>query len=154
MPTQRSGQIAYSDLQGQYGGSNPIENAEYRGRDGSWNNGAMYNSDSYYVRPRPWFVPAPGPERLTFWFYFGGWYLRFNPSCVARGNTDFGRTSSTTMYFYGLKPSAGIPSQFDSIWQTNNIFGPWNGGYRTFGMQAHNQVSGYRATLGYWWQIG
>lgn len=152
MPSTRSGNPQYySELQQYYGGSNPIYNSEYRGRDGSWAWGSMSDSNSHRVRGRPRFEPRPGSERLVFWFYSSGWWLRFDPTPSAYTTTDFGRTIGTRMYYYGNSGSASYPSQFSSVWSTSNQM-RWFGGTRYYMLQAHNGVSGYRTTLGYVWR--
>jgi hypothetical protein len=153
MPTRGSGTIGYAELQQYMGGNNPVTNSEYRGRDGSWRWGAIYNADSYYCRPRPYFLPRPGSERLTYWFRAtvsgqSGWIMQFNPTVTAAGG-------GTTVYYNQLNGSASsaYPSQFSSVWRASaNIFFKRDiDGRRYFFIQAHNNVSGYRATLGYAW---
>lgn len=153
MPSTPSGNPQYySQLQQYYGGVNPIYNSEYRGRDGSWAWGSMGDSNSHRVRGRPRFEPRPGSERIQFWFYSSGWYIRFNPTPNQYSTTDFGRPIGTDMYYYGNTPSASYPSQFSSAWSTANVM-RWFGGLRYYMLQAHNGVSGYRTTLGYVWNI-
>lgn len=153
MPSTRSGNPQYySELQQYYGGVNPIFNSEYRSRDGSWAWGSMSDSNSHRVRGRPRFEPRPGTERIQFWFYSAGWYIRFNPTPSEYRFTDYGLPIGTDMYYYGNSTSTAIPSQFSSAWSTSNVM-RWFGGTRYYFLQAHNGVSGYRTTLGYYWII-
>ncbi len=153
MASTRSGNPQYySELDFYYGPrNNPIYNSEYRGRDGSWAWGTMSDSNSHRVRGRPVFLPGPGYERLQFWFYSRGWYLRFNPTPSQRGTTDYRYSIGDDMYYYGNSTSASYPSQFSGVWSTSNIF-RWSGGTRYYFLQAQNGVSGYRAILPYYWR--
>ncbi len=154
MPTRGSGSIGYAELQQYMGGVNPIYNSEYRGADASWAWGGIYNSDSYYCRPRPYFLPAPGGERLSFWFRgtingFTGRVFQFNPTVNAAG-------AGSVVYYNELygQVSTTYPSQFSSVWRTPNIFFKRDiDGTRRWFIQAHNGVNGYRATLGYHWFV-
>ncbi len=123
MASTRSGNPQYySELDFYYGPrNNPIYNSEYRGRDGSWAWGTMSDSNSHRVRGRPVFLPGPGYERLQFWFYSRGWYLRFNPTPSQRGTTDYRYSIGDDMYYYGNSTSASYPSQFSGVWSTSNI---------------------------------
>ena len=152
--SRKDNPLNYLDVQTYFGGTNPISASEYRNRDGSWAWSAMTGSiDTWRVRGRPVFTPAPGSERIQFWFYSAGWYIRFNPTPTQVGYTSpFGRPIGTDMYYYGNSTSASYPSQFSSAWSTANVM-RWFGGLRYYFLQAHNNVSGYRATLGYYWRI-
>ena len=155
MPSSRaSNPLNYADVQNYFGGANPISASEYRNRDGSFAHGAMTGSiDTWRVRGRPTFTPRPGSERIQFWFYSSGWYIRFNPTPIEVPLTSpFLRPINTDMYYYGNSTSASYPSQFSSAWSTNNVM-RWFGGLRYYMLQAHNGVNGYRATLGYVWNI-
>ena len=152
MPSsRRDNPLNYNDVGTYYGGFAAAGN--WRNRDGSWAWGAMTGSaDTYRVRGRPRFEPRPGSERLQFWFYSRGWYIRFNPTPTEYRFTDYGRPIGTDMYYYGNSTSASYPSQFSGLWSRNNVM-RWFGGRRYYFLQAHNDVSGYRATLGYYWFI-
>lgn len=154
MPSTRSGNPQYySELDYYYGPrNNPVYNSEYRGRDGSWAYGTMSDSNSHRVRGRPVFLPGPGPERIQFWFYSAGWYIRFNPGPSQRVNTDYGYGIGADMYYYGNSTSGSYPSQFSGVWSTSNVM-RWFGGLRYYYFQCHNNVSGYRTILPYRWQI-
>ena len=150
MPSSRANNpLNYDDVGTYYGGYAAAGN--WRNRDGSWAWGAMTGSaDTYRVRGRPVFLPGPGYERLQFWFYSNGWYLRFSPSPFQRVSTDYGNPISDDMYYYGNSTSASYPSQFSGVWSTSNIM-RWFGGRRYYFFQCHNNVSGYRAILPYYW---
>jgi hypothetical protein len=152
MPSSRaSNPLNYNDVGTYYGGFAAAGN--WRNRDGSWAWGAMTGSaDTYRVRGRPVFLPGPGSERIQFWFYSRGWYIRFNPTPNQRGSTDYGRPISDDMYYYGNSTSASYPSQFSGVWSTSNVM-RWFGGRRFYFFQCHNNVSGYRTVLPYYWQI-
>jgi len=154
MPSSRaSNPLNYNDVRLFYGGGLPAYASNLRNRDGSWNYGAMTGSiDSWRVRGRPTFNPRPGSERIQFWFYSRGWYIRFNPTPTEVPRTDYSLPIGTDMYYYGNSTSAGYPSQFSSAWSTSNVM-RWFGGLRYYFLQAHNGVNGYRATLGYYWRI-
>ena len=154
MPSSRaSNPLYYSDVQQYYGGANPIYASEYRNRDGSFAHGAMTGSiDTWRVRGRPTFTPNPGSERIQFWYYSGGWYIRFNPTPTQVPFTAYSKTIGTDMYYYGNSTAASYPTQLSSAWSTNNSM-RWFGGLRYYMLQAHNNVNGYRATLGYVWNI-
>lgn len=150
MPTVGSGQIDYAQVRNNYGGG--YDNNSWRGRDGSWAWGAMYNSDSHYCRPRPWFEPAPGPERLVYWFYSDGWYQRFDPNVEPRGLTDYGLGTGTVRQYF-VRTYNAYPDQFSGEWFNDNVIyvGYPGSGTKYIGIQAQNGVSGYRTTLGYVW---
>ena len=152
MPSsRRDNPLNYNDVGTYYGGFAAAGN--WRNRDGSWAWGAMTGSaDTYRVRGRPRFEPRPGSERLQFWFYSRGWYIRFNPTPTEYRFTDYNLPIGTDMYYYGNSTSASYPSQFSGLWSRNNVM-RWFGGRRYYFLQAHNDVSGYRATLGYYWFI-
>ena len=154
MPSSRaSNPLYYSDVQQYYGGGNPIYASEYRNRDGSFAHGAMTGAiDTWRVRGRPTFTPNPGSERIQFWYYSGGWYIRFNPTPTQVPFTAYSKTIGTDMYYYGNSTAASYPTQLSSAWSTNNSM-RWFGGLRYYMLQAHNNVNGYRATLGYVWNI-
>ncbi len=154
MPSSRaSNPLNYNDVRLFYGGGLPARASDWRNRDGSWAWGAMTGSaDTYRVRGRPRFNSRPGSERIQFWFYSAGWYIRFNPTLPPYPRTDYGLSINTVTYYYGNSTSASYPSQFSSVWSSSNVM-RWFGGRRYYFMQAHNSVSGYRTTLGYYWYI-
>ena len=152
MPSsRRDNPLNYENVGDYYGGGTRA--SVWRNRDGSWNWGAMTGSaDTYRGRGRPGFLPGPGPERLRFWFWSNGWYLRFDPTPSQRQLTDYNLNIGDDMYYYGNSTSASYPSQFFSGWSTANVM-RWFGGRRYYFFQCHNNVSGYRAILPYYWYV-
>jgi len=161
MPTPGSGTISIDVLSNFMGGGRPDSATDYRGLDGSWNRSAItYSWNSYYARPQGYFSPAPGSERLTFWFYDGSinrWNLRFNPTVTAAGS------GSVVYYVQSNGTSPVTPSQFNyagdqfsiiafNQWkQINRFYQKPGDGIRYYRIQAHNGVPGYRALLPYYW---
>jgi len=161
MPTQGSGSISIDELSNFMGGGRPDGANEYNGLDGSWSRGAITGAwSSYYARPQGTFAPAPGSERITFWFWDGArWNMRFNPTVSAQG------AGSVVYYVQSSGTSPVTPSQFNfasnqfsitvkNQWKQINRFyqgGDQGGGIRYYRIQAHNGVSGYRALLPYYW---
>lgn len=152
MPSSRYiNPLNYNDVNTYYGGSNQA--ASWRNRDSSWAWGAMSGSaDTYRLRGRPVFLPGPGYERLRFWFYSAGWYLRFDPTPNERGYTDYGRPISDDMFYYGNSTSSSYPAQLSSVWSTANVM-RWFGGRRYYFLQCHNYVNGWWTRLGYYWYV-
>ena len=152
MPSSRYvNPLNYNDVGTYYGGFAAAGN--WRNRDGSWAWGAMTGSaDTYRLRGRPVFLPGPGYERLQFWFYSAGWYIRFNPTPNQRGFTDYGRPISDDMFYYGNSTSSSYPAQLSSVWSTANVM-RWFGGRRYYFLQCHNYVNGWWTRLGYYWYI-
>ena len=159
MPSTRSGNPQYySELRQYYRGlpansTTAVYASQYRNRDGSWNWSAMTgSSDTHRVRGRPVFTPRPGSERIQFWFYSRGWYIRFNPTVTEVARTDYNAVIGTDVYYYGNSTTASYPGYNSGLWSTSNVM-RWFGGLRYYMLQAHNNVAGYRATLGYVWNI-
>ena len=154
MPTRGSGAIGYAELQQYMGGSNPIYNSEYRGVDGSWVCGAIFNSDSYSCRPRPYYLNnnSTGGDPGCTTIFSNPRRIRINSNVYNKGGATF---YCACVNYY--------PGQFDGIWANNNysavsFTGNRNrpsayqrNGWPYFIWQCHNQVSGYRYILPYYY---
>lgn len=157
MPTQGSGPISYTDIQAYMGGAAPISNSEYRGLDGSWVWGAIYNSDSYYCRPRPYYLNnnSSGGDPGC-WTYFS------SPRRIEIRSHVYNKSGAT---FYAACVNY-YPGQFDGIWSptgggtpgaiafTGDLLYPTayqRNGWPYFIWQCHNQVGGYRYILPYYY---
>jgi hypothetical protein len=157
MPTRGSGPIGYAELQQYMGGANPIFNSEYRGLDSSWVWGAIFNSDSYYCRPRPYYLnnnsTGGDPGCTTFFSLPRG--IRINSNIYTKGGATF---YAACVNYY--------PGQFDSIWNPTGGSRPGaiafqgnqnrpriyqRNGWPYMLWQCHNQISGYRYILPYYY---